>query len=64
MDWPEQRRGSDNPRSLFSPEQVERLRERYSEGGVSVRQLAREVGASHMTVYRALKREGESETPA
>lgn len=56
MNWPEQPKGFDHPRALFSPEQVERLRERYQEGGVSVRQLAREVGASHMTVYRAIKR--------
>jgi DNA-binding XRE family transcriptional regulator len=54
MDWPEQRRGSDNPRSLFSPEQVERLRERYSEGGVSQTQLARETGASRRTIQRIL----------
>jgi hypothetical protein len=51
-DWPEQKRGADNPRARFTQDQVENLRDRHQMGGVPIRQLAEETGAGMSTIRR------------
>ena len=55
--WPQQKRGEENPRSRFSQEQAEMLRDRYELGGVTIRQLQEETGAGWQTIRRIVKRE-------
>ena len=57
MNWPEQRKGADNPRSRFTQEQAENLRDRYELGGVTIRQLAEETGAGWQTIRRIVRGE-------
>lgn len=53
--WPEQKKGSENPRALYTPQQVEQMRERREMGGVTYRQLAEEYGGSRKSAERAVK---------
>lgn len=55
-DWPEQKRGEENPRARFSQEQVEMLRDRH-EIGVTIKQLQRETGAGYETIRRIVRGE-------
>lgn len=61
--WPPQKKGADNPRSLFSPEQAERLRDRYAHGDCTIKQLQRETGAGYQTIRRVVKGERYCEEP-
>ncbi len=47
--WPEQQKGEENPRARFSQQEAERLRQRHAHG-VTIRQLAKETGASKSLV--------------
>jgi transposase-like protein len=53
--WPQQKRGAEHPRSLYSSEQVEQMTERREQAGVTYRQLAEEYGGSIPTVRKAIK---------
>ena len=59
--WPDQKRGAEHPRALFTPEQAENLRDRYELGGCTIRQLAEETGASRRTIGRIVTGERYSE---
>lgn len=55
--WPEQKQGELNPKARFTQQQADLLRDRYELGGVTIRQLAEETGASRQTILRVLHRE-------
>ena len=52
--WPEQKRGEENPRARFSQQQADLMRDRYEMGGCTIRQLAEETGTSRQTIFRLL----------
>lgn len=56
-EWPEQKKGSENPRARFTADQVQGIRERAACPGVTIRQLAEETGAGRSTIGRILKGE-------
>lgn len=53
--WPDQKRGAENPRALFTPEQVQDMRDRHQMGGCTIRQLAEETGAGRSTIGRIVR---------
>jgi hypothetical protein len=59
--WPEQKRGADNPQARFTRDQVENLRDRHQMGGVTIRQLAQETGAGETTIRRIVRGERYNE---
>jgi hypothetical protein len=55
--WPTPKRGSENPRAIYTKRQVQQMRERRDMGGITYRQLAEEYGGSIKSVQRAVKGE-------
>jgi AraC-like DNA-binding protein len=58
--WPDQKRGEENPRSKLSDEQVQTMRDRHEMGGVPIRRLADEAGVSHTLLRRRFAEDGQS----
>lgn len=56
-EWPEQKRGEENPRARLTNDQAELMRERHALGGVTIRQLAEESGVSRSLIGQILKGE-------
>lgn len=54
-EWPDQKRGAENPHARFTQQQAEMMRDRYELGGVTIRQLSEETGASRQTIHHLLR---------
>lgn len=55
--WPEQKKGTENPRAIYTSQQLTQMKERRELGGVTYRQLAEEYGGCINSVRRAVKGE-------
>lgn len=58
--WPDQKRGAENPQAKLTDAQADMMRERHDLGGVTFRQLAQESGISHTTIRKWLNRDANT----